>query len=260
MYSEYNILNSFPLEYTHSVEAMSQINHSPLGDQVYAIIWERIMSRQIGPGDKLSDLRLSEDLGVSRTPVREALHRLAQDGIVRSESRRGFFLTSFSSQDVAEVYDIRTALESLSVRLALPHLSAAELDEAQSALVASREEITRGGERAEENWLTIDRAFHRLLAQRAQNRRLESLIAGLQAQIGVFQVYGIHSSPLRLLSIDHHEAILAELKARDGAAAGRAMERHIQEVKEWVLAEFVSRERQPIHPTAPIAARRDLGS
>jgi DNA-binding GntR family transcriptional regulator len=227
---------------------MSKIHHSPLGDQVYAIIWDRIISRQIGPGDKLSDLRLSEDLGVSRTPVREALHRLAQDGIVRSESRRGFFLTSFSSQDVAEVYDIRTALETLSVRLASPHLADAELDEAQRALEASREEIMHGGERAEEHWehwLTIDRAFHRLLAQRAQNRRLELLLASLQAQIGVFQIYGIHSSPLRLLSIDHHEAILAALKARDGTTAGRAMERHIQEVKEWVLAEFVSRERQP---------------
>jgi DNA-binding GntR family transcriptional regulator len=113
-----------------------------------------------------------------------------------------------------------------------------------------------GGERAEEHWeqwLSIDRAFHRLLAQRAQNRRLESLLAGLQAPIGVFQVYGIHSSPLRLLSIDHHEAILAALKARDGVSAGRAMERHIQEVKEWVLAEFVSRERQPTNSPARIA-------
>jgi DNA-binding GntR family transcriptional regulator len=241
---------------------MNQINHSPLGDQVYAIIWERIVSRQIGPGDKLSDLRLSEDLGVSRTPVREALHRLAQDGIVRNESRRGFFLTTFSSQDVAEVYDIRTALETLSVRLALPHLTDAELDEAQRELEASREEITHGGERAEEHWehwLTIDRAFHRLLAQRAQNRRLESLIAGFQAQIGVFQVYGIHSSPLRLLSIDHHEAILAALKARDSVAAGRAMERHIQEVKEWVLAEFVSRERQPAGSSSPVATGKGAG-
>jgi DNA-binding GntR family transcriptional regulator len=238
---------------------MSAIQHSPLGDQVYAIIWERIISRRLRPGDKLSDLRLSEELGVSRTPVREALHRLAQDGIVRTESRRGFFLTSFSSQDVAEVYDIRTALEVLSVRLALPHLADAELDEAQRALEASRDQITRGAEGAEEHWLTLDRAFHRLLAQRAQNRRLESLLAGLQAQIGVFQVYGIHSSPLRLLSIEHHEALLSALMARDGAAAERAMERHIQEVKEWVLAEFVSRQRQPAGSPSPVATGEGTG-
>ena len=224
---------------------MIQISHTPLGDQVYAIIWEQIVSHRLQQGDKISDLRLSEELGVSRTPVREALHRLAQDGIVRTESRRGFFVSSFSSADVREVYDIRTALEVLVVRLALSHLADGELDEAQRAVEESREQIVSGAEGAQEHWLEIDRAFHRMLAQKAQNRRLESMLAGLQIQIGVFQVYGIHSSPLLLLSIDHHKMILAALKQRDQAAAEQAMERHIQEVKEAVLAEFVSRELQP---------------
>jgi DNA-binding GntR family transcriptional regulator len=224
---------------------MDKIQHTPLGDQVYTIIWEQLVSRRLHPGDKISDLRLSEELGVSRTPIREALHRLAQDGIVRTQSRRGFFVTSFSSRDVGEVYDIRTVLEVLALRLALPHLADEELDEAQRLVEESRQQIVDGVEGAEERWLTIDRAFHHMLAQRAGNRRLESLLTSLQTQIGVFQVYGIHSSPLRLLSIDHHRAILAALKAHDDAAAERAMEHHIQEVKEWVLAEFVSRELQP---------------
>jgi DNA-binding GntR family transcriptional regulator len=224
---------------------MTKIQHTLLGDQVYTIIWDQIVGRRLQPGDKISDLRLSEELGVSRTPVREALHRLAQDGIVRSENRRGFFVATFSSQDVREVYDIRAALEVLAVRLALPHLLDNDLEEAQRTLDSSRQEITSGAEGAEERWLTIDRALHGLLAQKAQNRRLESLLMGLQTQIGVFQVYGIHSSPLRRLSIDHHQLIVSALKERDRAAAERAMERHIQEVKEWVLAEFVRRELQP---------------
>ncbi len=224
---------------------MSQIQHSPLGDQVYAIIWDQIISHRLRPGDKISDLRLSEELGVSRTPIREALHRLAQEGIVRTQSRHGFFVTSFSSQDVGEVYDIRAALEMLTVRQALPKLADQELDEAQRALDASRQEIVDGVEGAEERWLASDRAFHGLLAERAGNRRLEAILTSLQTQIGVFQVYGIHSSPLRLLSIEHHQAILAALKARDSATAARSMEHHIQEVKEWVLAKFVSREQPP---------------
>jgi DNA-binding GntR family transcriptional regulator len=224
---------------------MLKIQQTPLGDQVYTIIWERIVSNRLRPGDKLSDLRLSEELGVSRTPVREALYRLAQDGVVRSENRRGFFVTSFSRKDVGDVYDIRAMLEILAVRLALPKLSDPELDVAQRELDQSRHQILGGIEGAEEQWLTIDRAFHRLLGQRAGNRRLEALLEGLQTQIGVFQVYGIHSSPLRLLSIEHHQAILTALQARDSAAAERAMERHIQEVKTWVLAEFVSRELAP---------------
>jgi DNA-binding GntR family transcriptional regulator len=228
------------------IAAMSKIQHSRLGDQVYTIIWERIVNHQLQPGDKISDLRLSEELGVSRTPVREALHRLAQDGIVRTENWHGFFVARFSSRDVNEVYDIRTALEVLAVRAALPHLTEAELDESQHALEESRQQIRRGVEGAQEQWLTTDRAFHRLLAHKAQNSRLEAMLTGLQTQVGVFQVYGIHAPPLNLLSIDHHEAILMALQARDRAAAERAMEHHIQEVKEWVLAEVISRELQPV--------------
>jgi DNA-binding GntR family transcriptional regulator len=223
---------------------MIKIQHTTLGDQVYAIIWEQIVSHKLRSGDKISDLRLSEELGVSRTPIREALHRLSQDGIVRSESRRGFFVTTFSSQDVSEVYDIRTALEVLAARLALPQITDADLDEELHAVSEIRGEIVAGVDGAEERWLTRDRAFHRMLAQKARNNRLESILTGLQTQIGVFQVYGIHSSPLRLLSLDHHQRILDALKERDCRAAELAMERHIQEVKEWVLAEFVSRELQ----------------
>ena len=72
--------------------AEALIQQSLLGKQVYELLWQRIVSHQLRPGDKLSDLRLSEELGVSRTPVREALHRLAQEGIVRAESRRGFYV------------------------------------------------------------------------------------------------------------------------------------------------------------------------
>jgi DNA-binding GntR family transcriptional regulator len=253
MYSEYNILYSFHLALdirlirrpVAIVCAMLKIQQTPLGDQVYSIIWERIVSHRLRPGDKLSDLRLSEELGVSRTPVREALYRLAQEGVVRSENRRGFFVSSFSRQDVGDVYDVRAALEVLAVRQAMPALANEELMLAQDQLEQSRQLIHAGVDGAEERWLEIDRAFHRLLAQRAGNRRLEGLLDGLQTQIGVFQVYGIHSSPLRLLSIEHHHAILVALRARDSVAAALAMERHIQEVKTWVLAEFISRELAP---------------
>src|SRR5579859_5765613 len=132
---------------------MIKINQTLLGDQVYTIIWEQIVNHTLRPGDKLSDLRLSEELGVSRTPIREALHRLSQDGIVRSESRRGFFVATFSSQDVSEIYDIRAALEVLAVRLALPLITNDELDDEQRAISTLRSEIIAGVDGADERWL-----------------------------------------------------------------------------------------------------------
>jgi DNA-binding GntR family transcriptional regulator len=216
----------------------SFIQQSLLGRQVYDLLWERILAHQLRPGDKLSDQRLSEELGVSRTPVREALYRLAQDGIVRAESRRGFYVAGFSSADVREIYDVRTALEVLAVRLALPHLSDAELAEAQQALDGVRQRIAAGDAGANEAFLVIDRAFHDLLIRVADNRRLAAMMGTLQAQVRVFQYYGIHFQHILAQSLDQHQAILTALKARDPAAAEAAMERHIQGVKDWVLSEF----------------------
>jgi DNA-binding GntR family transcriptional regulator len=187
-------------------------------------------------------VRVSEELGVSRTPVREALQRLTQEGIVRAESRRGFFVAHFSSQDVREVYDVRTALEELAVRLALPRLTDEELAAAQTALDTVAQHVQMGREGANEDYLEEDRAFHLLLIQAANNRRLAAMMASLQAQLRVFQFYGIHFHGMTDVSIAQHQAILDALHRRDTAAAEAAMVAHIQDVKARVLLEFVGME------------------
>jgi DNA-binding GntR family transcriptional regulator len=218
------------------------IHQSLLGKQVYNLLWQRIVSHQLRPGDKLSDVRVSEELGVSRTPVREALQRLTQEGIVRAESRRGFFVAHFSSQDVREVYDVRTALEGLAVRLALPRLTDDELAAQQVALDMVAQHVQQGVEGANEDFLQVDRAFHDLLIQAAHNRRLAAMMASLQAQLRVFQFYGIHFHGMTDVSIAQLQAILAALHRRDVAAAEAAMAHHIQDVKARVLVEFVGPE------------------
>jgi DNA-binding GntR family transcriptional regulator len=217
-----------------------KIEYNSLATQVYDVLWNRIVTQQIRPGEKLSDVQLSKDLGISRTPVREALYRLVQEGIVQNHSLRGFYLATFSSQDVKEIYDLRTALEVLAVRLALPNISQPELEEAQHQLDEVQGMFEMADEKAREKFLKVDRDFHRLLVRSSQNRRLELNLDSLQAQIGVFQLYGIHLKNLVNLSLEHHKLIVAALLQRDRDAAERAMERHIQEVKAHVLADFVS--------------------
>jgi DNA-binding GntR family transcriptional regulator len=216
----------------------TKISLSSLGDHVYELLWQQIANHELRPGDKLSDVHVSMELGVSRTPVREALQRLAQDGIVRAESRRGFYVASFSSQDVREIYDLRTALETLAVWLACSNVSDAEIDAAQRALDDVTQRMNTDDDTARDTFLKIDRDFHQLLLRNAHNGRLAASMNALQAQISVFQVYGIHLKSLVTESIEHHQAILLALKHRDCQAAERAMEQHIQEVKAWVLAEF----------------------
>jgi len=216
----------------------AKVNLSSLGDHVYELLWQQIANHELRPGDKLSDVHVSVELGVSRTPVREALQRLAQDGIVRVESRRGFYVASFSKKDVREIYDLRTALETLAVRLACPNLREDEIDAAQYALHDAAQRMHTDDDTARDTFLKIDREFHQLLLHNAHNGRLAASVNALQAQISVFQVYGIHLKLLVTESIAYHQAILSALKQRDCAAAERAMEQHIQEIKAWVLAEF----------------------
>ncbi len=225
-----------------------KIEYSSLTTQVYDLLWKRIIDQQIQPGQKLSDLQLSKDLGISRTPVREALYRLMQEGIVQNHNLRGFFLTTFNSQDVTEIYDLRTALEVLAVRLGLPNLSQAELNRFQSDLDEVEFLVQTGQEKAFEKFLDIDRQFHHVLVSSTGNQRLKANLESLHAQINVFQLYGIHLKKLVILSLEHHQAIVSALRQQHPGLAEKAMERHIQEVKQHVLADFITVTTLPLPP------------
>ncbi len=237
-----------PLAYHAKIDSLdrdnifsrTKIEYSSLGNQVYELLWNQIITQQLRSGEKLSDSRLSKSLGVSRTPVREALHRLAQEGIVRMQSQRGFYLATYSRHDVTEIYDLRMALETLAIRLAIFRLDEAELTKAQNDLDRIKALLAQDDHQAAESFLKVDRAFHNMVVRSADNQRLAGSLEALQAQIGVFQVYGTHLKALVELSVKHHQEILTALTKRDKPGALLAMERHIEEVKARVLAEFIS--------------------
>lgn len=225
-----------------AIEESVRLATSPLGDRVYRVLWERILDRRVRPGEKLSDLRLSDELGVSRTPVREALQRLVQEGVVRAEPNRGFFVASFSARDVEEIYDLRATLEAMALELAAPRLeretleaSLAELDRLEARYAAAVTE--EGRQSIADAFLDVDRAFHRLIVERADNSRLTAAAEGLWAQIAVFQRAGARKGWTEV-SIRHHRAIIAALLADDRAAAVLALKRHIAQVKRLVLTDL----------------------
>src|SRR3984893_8452058 len=107
-------------------------------DYAYEEIWKRVIMVGGSEEQRLSDVTLSEQLGVSRTPVRQALERLVHEGLVRSDPRRGFWTRTFTAQDIHEIYDIRGALEVLAVHLAAPRLSQDDLRAQLDALYSVR--------------------------------------------------------------------------------------------------------------------------
>ena len=216
------------------------IPRSNLGEEVYRLLWERILDRRLRPGEKLSDLRLSHELGVSRTPVREALHRLVSDGIVRVEPNRGFFVASFSAADIAEIYDLRATLEAMALRAAAPKLTRdqlraalADLDVVEAGLKSARTEAEKLA--ASAAFLEVDRGFHRLLVDLAGNSRLRAMVEGLWAQIAVFQWAGSFRDHWTDSAFARHRAIIAALLGGDIDAATAELRRHIEEVKGLVI-------------------------
>ena len=110
-------------------------------DYAYEEIWKRVIMIGGSEEQRLSDVTLSEQLGMSRTPVRQALERLVQEGLVRSDPRRGFWTSTFTARDIHEIYDLRGALEVLAVRLSAPRLSQEDLKSHLEALYAVRAEL-----------------------------------------------------------------------------------------------------------------------
>jgi DNA-binding GntR family transcriptional regulator len=219
------------------------IQRRNLGDDVYQILWSRILSRDLHPGEKLSDLKLSAELGVSRTPVREALHRLLQDGVIRAEPNRGFFVTSFSARDIDEIFEIRAALEALALRSYIARdpganfdAALAELDEVARAIEAAvtNEEIRAANER----FLVADQGFHKAIVEHSGNERLAGLINGLWAQIGVFQKAGTHVPGYIEVALRQHREIITLLRGQRHDEAIAALQGHIRDMKTRIIADI----------------------
>src|SRR5215207_9000020 len=138
-------------------------------DHAFGVIWRQLITGEHKPGERLSDVELAAQLGVSRTPVRQALHRLAQDELVRFDPRRGFWVRVFTAEDVHEMFDVRASLEALAVRLAAPHL---KRDDLQAHLDYLHECRARLAERPVAEFLRHDFQLHNLIIHSSGNGRL----------------------------------------------------------------------------------------
>jgi DNA-binding GntR family transcriptional regulator len=221
----------------------SPIIRRNLGSDVYSVLWDRILSRDLFPGEKLSDLRLSEELGVSRTPVREALHRLVQDGVVIYCPNRGFFVASFSGDDIGEIFDLRAVLEALALRTLAARLQPSEYEWARGELERA-EKLINDAETDEERleaatvFLEVDQGFHQWLIEGSGNQRLTNIVTGLWAQVSVFQRAGTHVPGWMEIALQQHKGIIELLIAGKGDEAADALEYHILDMKTRVIADF----------------------
>jgi DNA-binding GntR family transcriptional regulator len=198
-------------------------------DWVYEELKNAIVDLRLAPGDPLREATLAERLGVSKTPIREALTRLEQEGLVETTSFKGAVVTGYSRQDLLEIYELRELLEDAAVRAAAESMTDEDREHLDRISRESRQ-LQRGDKTAKLSALISD--FDALLFDQVRNHRIRVLIENLRAhltRIGHLTA----EIPGRIdASVDEHEKIVEAIAARDPQLAEQRMREHIRSVRD----------------------------
>ncbi|QIL43922.1 GntR family transcriptional regulator [Acidovorax sp. HDW3] len=194
-----------------------------LYEQVAEQLRQRIFRRELAPGSWIDELKIAEEFGISRTPLREAIKVLAAEGLVTMKVRRGAYVTEMSDKDLHDVYHLLSLLESDAAAIVAHTASAEQLQQLQ-ALHAELERST--GER--DQFFAVNERFHMALLEIANNRWRDQLVADLRKVMKLNR----HNSLLKQgrieESLTEHRNLMAALQAHDASAARLAMQSHFE--------------------------------
>jgi DNA-binding GntR family transcriptional regulator len=210
-------------------------DHRTLTEWTHERLIEMIRAGALPPGGKLDEQGLSESLGISRTPLREAVARLVADSLVERVPYRGNFVRSFTAREVSDLYEVRKVLEGLAATLAVERMSQDDLEEVAHILADAASALERSDLEA---YGIADQRFHELIAQRSQNQPLIDALDRLQGQIQIVRAVANQDTALVERTARERPSILAALRARDGEKASRLLQAHIEGVRIAVLSQL----------------------
>lgn len=214
------------------------LENRTLREQVADHLREEILSNRLAPGTELGEVALARSLGISRGPLREALGQLAAEGLVTIVPRRGAVVKRFTRQEFIDAYEVREALESLAIKLAVPRLTDAD----KAELHQMCEEMDRAAADGDtDRFFDINRHFHARLVQASGNKKLEEVHGQLVAQMGRLMKQSVELRGGTEQSAAEHHRILEAVDAGDPVLAARLLEEHI-EVPQRVLRSFAAQE------------------
>ena len=206
-----------------------------INEQVYDHVASLITEGEFAPGQRLDERRLAERMGVSRTPLREAIGRLVTEGIVQHRPHQGIFVATFTLKQINDIYVVRMELESLAIRLAATRLGPKEIAKLRRLVTQCHEELEAGQISAFE---TSDRRFHGLFAQLSDNQTLISCLQRLGVQIQVARHLANQRPGLPANTRRTREAVVSALEAGSVERAVQAMTKHIDDARIAALAQL----------------------
>jgi DNA-binding GntR family transcriptional regulator len=196
----------------------------PLRDVVFKTLREAILRGELQPGERLMEVQLAKKLGVSRTPIREAIRMLEQEGLAVTIPRRGAEVAKMTLKDMEDVLEIREALDELAVQIACTRITEEQLEELQQEKVQF-EMCTQGTD--VRLIAEADMKFHDVIYKATGNPKLVSILNNLREQLYRYRVEYLKDAACYPVLIQEHETITESLKARDINRATRAMHEHV---------------------------------
>ena len=203
--------------------AVARLAPRALYEEVAERLRQRIFSRQLAPGDWIDELKIADELGISRTPLREALKVLAAEGLVTMKVRRGAYVTESSAKDLADVYHLLELLETDAAEVVARTAGAdqlAELAALHAELAAAVAEPAR--------FFALNEAFHLRVLELADNKWRLQMVQDLRKVMKLHRQHSLQKAGRLQASLAEHDALMAALTARDSATAARCMREHFQ--------------------------------
>ena len=210
---------------TTDLRSTKSLSPKALYVEVAELLRQRIFKRELEPGSWIDELRLAEEYGISRTPLREALKVLAAEGLVTMKVRRGAYVTEVSANDLADVYHLLSLLESDAAGVVATKASEAELAELQK-LHKALEVAAKPGKANTDQFFALNEQFHMRLLAIANNRWRDQMVADLRKVMKLNRHNSLLKTGRIAESLAEHQAIMAALLARDAVSTQERMREH----------------------------------
>ncbi len=209
---------------------MEEYQDQSLRGKVFGKLREDILSGVYKDGEELREITLGEKLGVSRTPVREALRQLELEGLVSIIPNKGAYVTAITRNDVEDIYKIRSLLEGLCARWATRHITEEQIEELEEIVFLSEFRLKRKEEGKAKQVSELDGRFHKILYEASDSRILERVLKDFHKYVKMARMLSVNTPDRAEQSIAEHKGILMAIKNKDEDLAEKLADEHIMNV------------------------------
>jgi len=216
-----------------SFRTLSPKNPIPVRERVYEYLKSAVLSKHFDPGERLTEEYLAKKIGVSRTPVREALHKLESEGLIKPLETRGFIVSLDSKEEVEELFEIRAVLEGYALRTICERVSEELLEQLNGFIGKAEDALRRKRINEVFKWNTrFHDALHELVTEK---HRLHQLMVNMRKYVLRYRKDTLQYPDGGKRTLDGHRKILLALRLKDPDLCERVMREHIQEAKQDAL-------------------------